>query len=144
MFGEPVGPILFTSSSLSGYLITTTNNTVGVIMTPQTRIVHIHLISGATPSVIIVRNGQGGSILINEKGKSNKGVDFDFGMWGVVFPLGAYITYDGNQLQGVITVRGEDNYVLASITGTSGGILDDSGNQILDDSGNVILDDSGN
>ena len=147
MIGETIGSVIFTSSSSSSYLISSTNVTTGVIWTPQTRIFHIHLISGSSISNITITNGNGGTTEINITGVANKGKDFDFGWWGIVFPAGAYIVLDGNQAEVVFTCKGEDNYIMQGVVsggGGSGGILDDSGNQILDDSGNVIVDDSGN
>lgn len=149
MLGETIGSIIFTNSTSSGYLITSTNKTLGITTTPQTRIFHIHLVSTSTASNITIQNGQGGTTYINVIGKIDKGIDFDFGWWGIVFPFGAFVTYDGNQLEGVITCKGETNDIGEGIVNVipppvGMGILDNSGNLILDDSGNIIVDDSGN
>lgn len=140
MLGETVGSILFNNASSSGYLITTTNNTLGIIQTPQTKIFHIHLVSGATPSNITIQNGQGGTTLISVTGIASKGANFDFGWWGITFPLGAYVTYDGNQTSGGIVCKGEPNYSLQGVVVVSGGsdLLLEDGTYILLESGDKI------
>ena len=104
MLGETVGS---TNISASGYLITRVNNIQGNTITtyPETVITHIHLISGGTASNITVSNGQGGTVWINETGTASKGVDFDFGVWGINLPLGAYVTVDGNIVTATFTYK---------------------------------------
>jgi hypothetical protein len=107
MLGETLGTIDITSSSSTGYLITRSIVQAGQTITeyPSTVITHIHIVSGSTPSVITVANGQNGNIVINETGTVSKGADFDYGTWGLHFPLGAYVTFDSNQTGGGITCK---------------------------------------
>lgn len=105
MLGEGVGVIPFTSTTSSYYLITEQNKTLQIVNTKHTKVFHIHLISGATASNITIQNGNGGTTVINITGTINKGIDFDFGVWGIDFPLGAYVTYDGNQTGGTIACK---------------------------------------
>lgn len=104
MLGETVGTILVTGS---GYLITRVNNINGSTVTeyPETVITHIHLISTSTASVLTIQNGQGGTTWVSETGTISKGIDFDFGIWGITFPKGAYITADGNIVSAAITCK---------------------------------------
>ena len=104
MLGETVGTI---SISGNGYLITRVNNINGTTVTeyPETVITHIHLISSSTASNLTVSNGSGGTVWINITGVVSKGTDFDFGVWGISFPLGAYITVDGNIVTATFTYK---------------------------------------
>ena len=103
MLGETVGTI---SVSGSGYLITRVNNINGITVTeyPETVITHIHLISG-TASVLNIANGQGGTNYIKFTGTANTGSDVDFGIFGITFPKGAYVTVDGNIVTAQITCK---------------------------------------
>ena len=108
MLGETVGS---SNISASGYLITRTRAQLngGVTTTtteyPETVITHIHLISSSTASNLTVSNGSGGTVWINITGVVSKGTDFDFGMWGISFPLGAYVTVDGNIVTATFTYK---------------------------------------
>ncbi len=105
MLGETVGTI---SVSGSGYLITRVNNINGITVTeyPETVITHIHLISGGTASVLNIANGQGGTNYIKATCPIvSSGNDFDFGIFGIVFPKGAYVTVDGNIVTAQITCK---------------------------------------
>ena len=100
MLGETIGSININST---GYLISRTrqqvdgNVTTTITDYPHTVITHIHLISNAGGgSVLTINNGQTGTQQINLTGTTSKGMDFDFGIWGIDFPEGAYITVDGN------------------------------------------------
>lgn len=106
MYGETGGVINITAS---GYLITRTINLVPNAKTeyPETRIFHIHLISGSTASVIQIANGQGGTNYITETGSFSTGADFDYGPIGITFPKGAYVTVDGNIVSAAITCKAE-------------------------------------
>ena len=105
MLGETVGSI---ESTASGYLITRTLKQAGgdVTFYPETTIFHIHLIStSGGGSNVTIANGQGGTTRINITGTTSKGIDFDFGMWGISFPQGAYITVDANIVTATITFK---------------------------------------
>lgn len=104
MLGETVGSANVTAS---GYLITRTIGIQGNNITdhPEVVITHIHLVSSSTASVLTIQNGQNGSTWVNITGTISKGIDFDFGMWGITFPLGAYITVDGNIVNAVFTFK---------------------------------------
>lgn len=104
MYGEPCGTVSITAS---GYLITTTINTINKVVTAPDRILHIHLISGATASVLKISDGQTGAIKIQETGSLSTGADFDYGPHGITFPNGAYATVDGNIVSANITCRRE-------------------------------------
>lgn len=106
MWGETGGTISITAS---GYLITRTlaMQPSSITQHPETRIFHIHLVSGATASVINIANGQGGTTLITETGSFSTGADFDYGPIGITFPLGAYVTVDGNIVSASITCKAE-------------------------------------
>lgn len=105
MYGEPVGTI---DISQSGYLTTSNITTINKTVNSPDRIFHIHLIStSGGGSVLIVANGQGGTQRINITGTTSKGIDFDFGINGITFPLGAYITVDNNLSNAAITGRRE-------------------------------------
>lgn len=107
MLGETIGTIDITSSSSTEYLITRVENPASGTVTkfPSTTITHIHLISGSTPSVLTVSNGKTGNVRISCTGIANKGIDFDFGVWGITFSSGAYVTYDSNQTGGGVTCK---------------------------------------
>lgn len=104
MLGETIGTISITQS---GYLITRTLNVVNNTITefPDVVIFHIHLISTSTASHLTIQNGQGGTTYLDLTGTISKGIDFDFGMWGVTFPKGAYATVDGNIVTAQITCK---------------------------------------
>ncbi len=107
MLGETVGTV---SMSASGYVTSTvitdaTNNTV--LIPKSTRIFHMHLISDTTASNVLVANGQGGTTQINITGTISKGVDFDFGIWGITFPNGAYVTVDAHTVSVQITCKAD-------------------------------------
>lgn len=107
MYGAPVGTVNITTS---GYLTTTTitdASSTTVSIPTGTRIFHIHLISSSTASVLTIQNGQGGTTFVNETGVISKGADFDFGFHGISFPLGAYVTVDGNIVTAAITCRAD-------------------------------------
>jgi hypothetical protein len=104
MLGETVGSI---NISTTGYLIQRTNKTTNTIEYPETTIFHIHLISGSGGgTVLTIANGSGGTQQINATGTTSKGIDFDFGIWGITFPAGAYVTVDSNISNAVITCKG--------------------------------------
>ena len=106
MLGETGGVIDVTAS---GYLISRTINLIPNAITqyPETRVFHIHLVSSSTASVITISNGQGGTIFIKETGSFSTGADFDYGLIGVTFPLGAYVTVDGNIVSAAITCKAD-------------------------------------
>lgn len=105
MLGETIGSIVTTSS---GYLITRVQNPNALTKFPETRIFHIHLISNSGGgSVLTIANGQGGTTQVNITGTTSKGIDFDFGPWGIMFPLGAYVTVDGNISGATITCKAD-------------------------------------
>lgn len=106
MYGETGGVIDITAS---GYLITRTINLLptSIVENPSTRIFHIHLISGSTASVITISNGQNGTVFIKETGSFSTGADFDYGPFGVTFPMGAYVTVDGNIVSAAITCKAD-------------------------------------
>lgn len=107
MLGETIGAIDITASSVTGNLISRIININGNTVTDNASVVitHIHLISGASPSVLTVANGLGGNVRIDITGTASKGIDFDFGVWGITFPAGAYVTYDSNQTGGAIVCK---------------------------------------
>ncbi len=108
MLGETVGTINFNTTSTSAYLITRVNNINGNTVTeyPEMVITHIHLIStSGGGAVVTIANGLGGQQQINITGTTSKGIDFDFGVFGIVFPKGAYITTDGNISNAAITCK---------------------------------------
>lgn len=105
MLGETVGTL---DVNTTGYIITRTINQAqgNSVDTPAVTIFHIHLISnGSGASVITIANGLGGTIRVNETGTISKGIDFDFGIWGITFPQGAYVTVDGNISNAAITCK---------------------------------------
>lgn len=106
MLGETVGSI---NVSSTGYLITRVENPASGAITRtnlHTTIFHIHLISnGSGASVLTIANGLGGTTEINITGTTSKGIDFDFGIYGITFPVGAYITVDGNIANAAITCK---------------------------------------
>ena len=108
MYGESVGTV---SISASGYLISSTTTdaaNVAVNNPKSTRIYHIHLISGGTASVLNIANGQGGTNYIKVTCPTvSSGNDFDFGVNGISFPLGAYATVDGNIVTAQITCKAD-------------------------------------
>lgn len=104
MYGEPCGTVTVTAS---GYLITTVITTINKTVNSPDRILHIHLISGATASVIKISDGQTGAIKIQETGSFSTGADFDYGPHGITFPNGAYVTVDVNIVSAAITCRRE-------------------------------------
>lgn len=107
MLGETIGTLDFTTASTSAYLITRVENPASGAITkfPHTTITHIHLISTSTASNLQIANGLGGTVRINITGTISKGIDFDFGVWGITFPLGAYVTSDGNIVNAAITCK---------------------------------------
>lgn len=58
----------------------------------------IHIISGETAGVVILRNGTStaGTAVIQEEGTISAGVTFHFGGSGVVFPSGCFVDVDAN------------------------------------------------
>lgn len=108
MLGETVGVIDITTASTSGYLVSHINKTTGATKFPPTRIFHIHLISSSTASNLQIANGQGGTVRINVTGTLSKGIDFDFGIWGITFPLGAYFTTDANITEAAVICKADD------------------------------------
>lgn len=107
MLGESIGTVLVTTS---GYLTSTTitdASSTTVNLPTGTRVFHIHLISSSTASVITIQNGQSGTTWISETGVISKGADFDFGMYGIAFPLGAYVTVDGNIVSAAIVCKAD-------------------------------------
>lgn len=105
MLGETVGSI---EATVSGYLISRTLKLAGgdVSQNPEVTIFHIHLISnGSGASNLLIANGNGGTTRINITGTTSKGIDFDFGVWGVTFDKGAYLTVDGNISIAVVTCK---------------------------------------
>lgn len=105
MLGETIGTI---NVSATGYLITRIENPASGAITkfPETVITHIHLIStSGGGSVLTIANGQGGTTVVSATGTTSKGIDFDFGIWGITFSSGAYITVDGNISNAAITCK---------------------------------------
>ena len=107
MLGETVGTVSITAT---GYIISTTITDAGsttVAIPKGTRIFHIHLISSSTASNLQIANGSGGTTQINITGTISKGIDFDFGVWGISFPNGAYATVDANIVTAQITCKAD-------------------------------------
>jgi hypothetical protein len=107
MLGVGVGTVNITGS---GYLTTSSvTDAAGstVYLPTGTRIFHIHLISGGSASVLTIQNGQGGTTYIKVTGTANTGADFDFGIYGQSFPLGAYATVDGNIVSAAIVCKAD-------------------------------------
>lgn len=107
MLGQTAGTVNITGS---GYLISTTITDASsstVTIPTGTRIFHIHLISSSTASVINIANGQGGTNYIKETGTISTGADFSYGIYGQSFPLGAYITVDGNIVSASIVCKAD-------------------------------------
>lgn len=104
MYGSPVGTLNITGS---GYLITHVNSTTSMTTNLSTRVFLVHLISGGSPSVLTISNGQTGSVLLKMTGTANTGVNFDFGINGILFPQSAYATVDGNIVSATIILRGD-------------------------------------
>lgn len=107
MLGETIGTLDFNTASTSGYLITRVENPGNVTRNPHTVITHIHLISSSTASNLQIANGLGGTVRINITGTISKGIDFDFGVWGITFPLGAYVTSDANLVEAAISCKAD-------------------------------------
>ena len=108
MFGETVGTILVSGTSVTQYLTTHTNSTTGVITYEPTRIFHIHLVSSTSISTLKIQNGTTGlPWLVLTNGTGNKGTDFDFGVFGVGFPSGAYVTGDSNLASAAIVCKAD-------------------------------------
>lgn len=107
MLGETVGTLDVTTASTTAYLIT--GKTIdGLSGQPlPTRIFHIHLVSSSTASNLQIANGSGGTVRINITGTISKGIDFDFGMWGITFPKGASIVTDANIVEAAITCKAD-------------------------------------
>ena len=108
MLGETIGSINYSTASTSAYLITRVNNINGNTVTeyPETVITHIHLIStGGGGTVLNIANGLGGTNYLKLTGTTSKGIDFDFGIYGIVFSGGAYLTTDGNISNATITCK---------------------------------------
>lgn len=105
MLGETVGAVDVTQT---GYILNRTIKLAGgdVSQVLDVTIFHIHLISnGSGGSALTIANGQGGTTRINITGTTSKGIDFDFGVWGITFPVGAYVTVDGNLSNAVVTCK---------------------------------------
>lgn len=102
MYGNPVGTIYVTTS---GYLTTTVIQPIGKTVNLPDIVFNIHLISGSTASVLTISNGQTGNVMIKITGTISTGQTFDFGINGMTFPLGAYITVDGNIVSASIATR---------------------------------------
>lgn len=105
MYGSPVGTIVITSAG--GYLTQHINNTTGEVSYNPTRIFHLSLTSGTTASVLQITNGQGGTVIINEKGTAAQGTEFDYGFHGKTFPSGAYVVTDANFINGSVDCRSD-------------------------------------
>lgn len=104
MYGDPVGTIYITQS---GYLTTTSITNINKTVTESHRVFNIHLISSSTASVLTISNGQTGNVMIKITGTINIGVTFDFGINGMTFPAGAYVTVDNNIVSASIACRRE-------------------------------------
>lgn len=109
MYGAPVGSLLVTAN---GQLVTRTNTTTNVVVIPPVRIFNIHLISGGTASVLTLSNnsdinGVGGTVWVKVTGAINTGSTFDFGINGIAFPKGAFITVDVNIVSATISFRAD-------------------------------------
>lgn len=105
MLGETVGTI---DVSATGNLISRTiaQASGNISQIEEVTITHIHLISnGSGASVLIISNGQGGTQRINITGITSKGIDFDFGVFGITFDKGAFVTVDGNISNAAITCK---------------------------------------
>lgn len=102
MYGMPVGTVYVTTS---GYLTTTTINPSNKTVNSPDIIFNIHLISSSTASVLTISNGQTGNVMIKVTGIISTGATFDFGINGMTFPLGAYVTVDGNIVSASIATR---------------------------------------
>lgn len=104
MYGSPAGSVYIAAS---GYIVQRTNVTTNVGVNTPTRIFNIHLISGGTASVLTISNGQTGNVMLKVTGAINTGSTFDFGVNGVTFPAGAYVTVDVNIVSATINCRGD-------------------------------------
>lgn len=103
MYGNPVGTVNISSA---GAIITaSTFSPVGQVTAPGIRVFNIHLISGGTPSVFSLTNGNAGTTFVKVTGTANTGATFDFGVNGVFFPSGAFAVVDGNIVSATIACR---------------------------------------
>lgn len=84
------------ANTVHGSTRLTTTGTVGVAAKPKI-IYGIHIISGATPSVALLKNnGTTGTIYIKETGTANTGKTIMYPE-GYLFPTDCFYTADGNQ-----------------------------------------------
>lgn len=63
------------------------------------RINNIHVIGDgvAAPVITLKNNGTGGTIYVQQTGPATAtGTTFEYGIHGHLFPLGAYVTFDGH------------------------------------------------
>lgn len=70
------------------------------------RVFHIHIISGGGGgSVVSLRNGSSGSgtIWITQTGTTSTGATFNYGMQGILFPAGCFVSTDANSANVIVT-----------------------------------------
>lgn len=81
----------------SGSQLITADAVVGTSGQPV-RIYTIHIISsgGGAAAVSLVNGTAAGTASITETGTTSKGVTFNYGTYGVLFPLGCFVDVDSN------------------------------------------------
>lgn len=108
MLGETVGTVFVTAN---GQLITHVNNTTGITVIPTVEVLNIHIISSGTAASVITLsngadiNGVGGTVFVKETGTSGTGKTIDYGVYGKLFPRGAFVTVDANLIGASITCK---------------------------------------
>jgi hypothetical protein len=87
---------------------TTADVVIGTSGKP-TRVFSINFLSGATASVINVRNGTStaGTALIREDGVISSAKTVNYGTVGVFFPAGCFLDVDANTVSGSISYSQE-------------------------------------
>lgn len=110
MYGAPVGTILVSQTSTSGYLISSTNTTTGQTNVYPTRVFHVTLVSNTgTNSLLQLLNGQGNSVelLVSGTSGSTRTIEVDYGFHGHTFTNGCYWTTDANLVEAAIVCRAD-------------------------------------
>jgi hypothetical protein len=69
----------------------------------------MHIISGGGGAAIVslINNGASGTTYIKETGTVSTGKTFDYGVHGLLFPLGCYIDLDTNTTSVLLSCRKE-------------------------------------
>lgn len=95
------------SSQLGGTQLVTADIALGVSGTPV-RVKMIHVVSGGTAGVVILRNGTSasGTAYAQETGTINTGKTVYFGDSGIVFPAGCFVDVDANVTSVAVTYAG--------------------------------------